>query len=139
MWKVQIPLKIKNFMLYLYKGVVVTKGNIAKCNWNCSKQCSFCCKEESIQHLFFDCYYARFMWGLIQITFGIRPQHNTIHLFRTWANSFGRNFKRQLLTGALPFCWAIWLSRNDIVFDKTPTKTFLQVLFRGTHWLRFWS
>ena len=34
-------------------------------------------------------------------------------------------------------CWAIWLSRNDVVFDKSPTKTYLQVLYRGTHWLRF--
>jgi hypothetical protein len=44
-----------------------------------------------------------------------------------------------LLAAASAFCWAIWLSRNDIVFDKTPNKTFLQVLYRGTHWLRFWS
>ena len=36
-------------------------------------------------------------------------------------------------------CWAIWLSRNDVVFDKSPTKTYLQVLYRGTHWLRFWA
>jgi hypothetical protein len=79
------------------------------------------------------------MWGLIQITFGIRPPHNTVHLFGIWDNSFGMTFKRQLLAGALTFCWAIWLSRNNIVFDKTPTKTFLQVLYLGTHWLRFWS
>jgi hypothetical protein len=124
-WKVWIPLKIKIFMWYLYKGVVLTKGNLAKRNWNGSKQCSFCCKEESIQHLFFDCYYAKFMWGLIQITFGIWPPHNIIHLFGIWVNSFHRTLKRQLLAGALAFYWAIWLSRNDIIFDKTPTKTFL--------------
>ena len=35
-------------------------------------------------------------------------------------------------------CWAIWLSRNDVVFDKSPTKTYLQLLYRGTHWLRLW-
>ena len=32
----------------------------------------------------------------------------------------------------------IWLSRNDVVFDKSPTKTYLQLLYRGTHWLRLW-
>jgi hypothetical protein len=52
LWKVRIPLKIKIFMWYVYKGVVVTKDNLAKCNWNGSKQCSFCCNDESIQHLF---------------------------------------------------------------------------------------
>jgi hypothetical protein len=83
MWKVRIPLKIKIFIWYVYKGVVLTKDNLAKYNCNRSKQCSFCCKDESIQRLFFDCYYARFMWGLIHIIFGIRPPHNTNHLFGT--------------------------------------------------------
>jgi hypothetical protein len=25
-----------------------------------------------------------------------------------------------------------------VIFDKTHIKTFLQVLYRGTHWLRSW-
>jgi hypothetical protein len=41
--------------------------------------------------------------------------------------------------GALAFYWAIWLSRNSVVFDKTPIKSFMHVLYRTTHWLRFWS
>jgi hypothetical protein len=28
---------------------------------------------------------------------------------------------------------------DDVIFNKTPTKSFMQVLYRGTHWLRFWS
>jgi hypothetical protein len=66
-----------------------------------------CCRDESIQHLFFDCLYARFMWGLVHIIFGIQPPLNTNHLFGTWSNSLGRSFKRQLLVAASAFCWAI--------------------------------
>jgi hypothetical protein len=51
----------------------------------------------------------------------------------------GGSFKRQLLATASAFYWTIWLSRNDIVFDKSPTKTFLQVLYQGMDWLQFWS
>jgi hypothetical protein len=40
-WKVRISLKITIFMWYIYKGVVLTKNNLAKCNWNGNKQCSF--------------------------------------------------------------------------------------------------
>jgi len=36
-------------------------------------------------------------------------------------------------------CWVICLSKNDIVFNKCQPKTFLQVLFRGTYWLRHWT
>jgi hypothetical protein len=41
--------------------------------------------------------------------------------------------------GASTICWAIWLSRNDVVFDKSPMKTFMQVIYSGTYWFRFWS
>jgi hypothetical protein len=26
-----------------------------------------------------------------------------------------------------------------VVFDKSPMKTFMQVIYRGTYWFRFWS
>jgi hypothetical protein len=89
MWKVRIPLKIKIFMWYMYKGVVLTKNNLAKCNWKGNKQCSFCCKDETIKYLFFNCYYARFLWGLTHITFDISPPHNIVHMFGSWTNVVG--------------------------------------------------
>jgi len=36
-----------------------------------------------------------------------------------------------LLTGAAAFCWAIWMTRNEVVFDKYRPKTFLQVLIQA--------
>jgi len=36
-------------------------------------------------------------------------------------------------------CWVIWLTRNDIVFDKVLAPSYLQVIFKGTYWIRFWS
>ena len=35
--------------------------------------------------------------------------------------------------------WAIRLTRNDFVFNKGQKQTFLQVLFWGIYWLRFWT
>jgi len=56
-----------------------------------------------------------------------------------WSKLGGSNHNHLLLTGAVAICWAIWITRNDVVFDKGHPKTFLQVFFRGTHWLRFWA
>ena len=50
-----------------------------------------------------------------------------------------RKLKSQLLVGASSICWAIWLTRNDIVFDKILAPSYLQVIFRGTYWARSWS
>jgi hypothetical protein len=41
--------------------------------------------------------------------------------------------------GVAAFCWALWLSRNDVVFQKSKSKSILQVMFRGTFWIRSWS
>ncbi|WVZ64246.1 hypothetical protein U9M48_013798 [Paspalum notatum var. saurae] len=52
---------------------------------------------------------------------------------RNWKGR-GRKNNLTLLAGAASICWALWLIRNDSVFDKRKLKTYL-----GTHWLRFWA
>jgi hypothetical protein len=93
------------------------------------------------KHLFFYCYYAKILWGLSNLAFNISPPRTISHLYGTWLNQFGGGgrLKRQALARASTFCWTIWPSRNDMIFDKFYIKTFMHVLFRGTHWLRFWT
>ena len=43
------------------------------------------------------------------------------------------------LIGISAMCRVSCLSRNDVVFNKCQPKICLQVLFRGTHWLRHWA
>ena len=54
MWKLKAPLKIKIFLWYLRRCVILTKDNFAKQNWQGNQQCCFCRENETIQHLFFD-------------------------------------------------------------------------------------
>jgi hypothetical protein len=43
------------------------------------------------------------------------------------------------MIGMTALCWAIWISRNDLVFNKSHYKSILQVIFRGFFWIRSWS
>ena len=52
LWNLKVPSKVKIFMWYLIRGVILTKGNIARRNWQGNKKCVFCDSDESIQHLF---------------------------------------------------------------------------------------
>ena len=135
LWKLRAPLKIKIFMWYL-KRVVLTKDNLARRNWNGSKSCVFCSSNETIQHLFFDCHFAKFMWRAVQFAFGVNNPFSVDHMFHDWLHGVPIKTKRMYLVGASALCWALWLSQNDTVFDKHSMKTYMQVLFRGTHWLR---
>ena len=45
LWKLKISLKVKVFILLLHRGVILTKDNLAKRNWNGSKKCSYCSRN----------------------------------------------------------------------------------------------
>jgi hypothetical protein len=71
-WKAKIPLKIKIFLWYLKTGIVLTKDNLVKRQWKGCTKCHFCTKQETIQHLFFDCPMTRLMWGLFVLHLGLQ-------------------------------------------------------------------
>ena len=84
-WHMKNPLKIKIFIWYLKRAVILTKDNLAKRNWNGNKACCFCSKHETIQHLFVECHYAKFLWRAIHLVLGIPPPANIEHLFDNWS------------------------------------------------------
>ena len=88
---------------------------------------------------FFGCYYAKFLWRSIHLLFGISPPLSINDLFENWSKLGSKKFNSSLLTAASALLWTIWLTRNEIVFDKCKPKSLLQVLFRETHWLRQWA
>ncbi|WVZ98282.1 hypothetical protein U9M48_043744, partial [Paspalum notatum var. saurae] len=73
LWKLKAPMKIKILLWYLQKGVIFTKDNLAKRNWHGSLTCVSCHKEETINHLFFECRLARLDWSILQMATGINP------------------------------------------------------------------
>ena len=138
-WKLKVPLKIKIFLWYLRSGVILTKDNLVKRKWKGSVKCCFCDSNESIQHLFFDCPLARFMWNAVFISFGIHPPRNVASLLGNWLRGVQPKLKTQVFVGVAALCWAVWLCRNDVVFNGSNTNFLLQVIFRGTFWARQWS
>jgi len=49
-WQTKLPMKIKIFMWYLKRGVILTKDNLARRNWHGDKLCCLCHLPETIQH-----------------------------------------------------------------------------------------
>jgi hypothetical protein len=58
------------------------------------------------------------MWTTISITFGIRAPAKITNLFGPWLRSFSVKQRNQELIGAAAFCWALWLCRNKVVFQR---------------------
>ena len=138
-WKVKVPLKIKVFMWFVHKQVILTKDNLVKRNWTGSSRCSFCDRDETIKHLFFDCLLARVLWHAVQIAFNITHPNSVSTLFGTWLVGIESETAGHIRVGVCALLWAIWNCRNDLAFNRTPSIHFLQVLFRATALIRMWS
>ena len=80
-WKIKVPLKIRIFMWFVYNKVILTKDNLKKRNWQGSSKCCFCDQDETIQHLFFSCPFAKILWRIIYMTFNIPTPTNVRNLF----------------------------------------------------------
>jgi hypothetical protein len=139
LWKLKIPLKIKKFMWFLSNKVLLTKDNLAKRNWVGCAKCCFCGEQESIEHLFISCPFARLLWRVVNFTYNLPSPTNIRNMFGNWLNGVDRNSKARIRIGVSALCWSIWRCRNDIVFNKKRTFNFLQVIHMMVHWVQLWS
>jgi hypothetical protein len=42
-----------------------------------------------------------------------------------------------IFVGVAAVMWAIWCTRNDLIFQNKQFHSFIQAIFRGAYWLRF--
>ena len=99
LWKLKIPLKIKIFLWFLHRKVILTKDNFIKRHWQGSKQCAFCQQDETVDHLFINCFFTRHIWRLIHFTFNISPPTGITNMFGNWLNGIDKKTKAHIRIG----------------------------------------
>jgi hypothetical protein len=117
--------KYQDFMWFLHCKVLLTKDNLVKRNWQGCKTSCFCHKEETIQHLFFDCTFAKVIWRIIYMTFSLAPPKNVTDLFVNWLAGIHKKEVMQIRVGVCAILWAMWNARNDFIFNKPKSPIFL--------------
>jgi hypothetical protein len=95
LWKLKIPLKIKNFMWFLSNKVLLTKDNLANRKWNGCQKCCFCDSAETVNHLFIGCPFAKIIWRMMYLTYNIPPPANISNMFGRWLNGVRKNDTRE--------------------------------------------
>jgi hypothetical protein len=100
----------KNISMFFITGVTLTKDNLVKRNWHGSEKCCFCNNNETLEHLFFDCALAKFVWRIVELIFGLIPPKSTVHMSTTWLQDIPMHYRKLILVGAGIMCLSIWLS-----------------------------
>ena len=104
LWKLKIPLKIKIFMWFLHKKVLLTKDNLTKRNWNGCMKCCFCDSVETVEHLFLSCLFAKMLWRVVHLTFALPPPTNVTNMFGNWLNGIDKKTKARIRIGVSALC-----------------------------------
>jgi hypothetical protein len=98
----------------------------------------FCNTSESIEHLFFDCYMARYIWSLIAHAMGANCRPCSFEQFWIWVDRYISSNKRIHL-GLSAICWAIWKIRNAIHFEKKQVKSPTEIICLASSFLTYWA
>jgi hypothetical protein len=73
LWKLKIPLKIKNFIWFLNNKVLLTKDNLAKPNWCGCQRCYFSDSNETVERIFSNCPFSQIVWCMLYWSYNIPP------------------------------------------------------------------
>lgn len=119
-WSSNTSPKVKHFLWRCLSNSLPVAENMAYCHLAKDKTCARCgVGEESVNHLFFQCTYARQLWALAHIH--IPPSG-------TWSDSFYANlywvlnhkkvYPREEVDEELVswLMWRIWKNRNEFIF-----------------------
>ena len=118
LWKAKLPLKIKVFMWLVKLNAILTRDNLSRKGWQGDKMCSFCSSPESTEHLFSSCVISRYCWSLVSVVVKADCRPSSFSQFWMWANKFMPSHKKFHMIGLAAICWAIWLTRNAISFER---------------------
>lgn len=139
-WYIKAPLKIRVFLWLFLKNKILTKDNLYKRGWRKGdKICQFCCREESIQHLFFECPLAKLIWNVVICALNLKPFSNKTQLLGPWLFGFDKNTKNLMMVGITAVIWAIWKTRNRACFDYVLPKDPTEVIFLVCNLIESWT
>ena len=140
LWRMKMPLKVKAFSWLVIKNRILTKDNLSKKGWKGAKFCEFCDCEESVNHLFFSCSLAKFLWNIVGCALGSqRAPMSFFDLCQNWLSSYTGKDRVVVLLGSAALLWSIWKTRNKSCFQSVMPSGSTDIIFLVCSLLDSWK
>ena len=92
LWKSKLPLKLKVFMRLAKQGRLQTGVALKEKNWKGDHRCGLCVVAEDVEHIFFKCITACFVWPCLNEALGWRGVPADLQIsFDNWVHLGGLN------------------------------------------------
>lgn len=107
------------------RNSILTKDNLfERGSWKGSKKCQFCNEEEAIDHLFFKCQLARFVWSVMNCVFACGIPNGMRDALGEWMKQFNRT-QNWWQWEWLPFFGQ---------YENAEIKLVLKICYQETRW-----
>lgn len=117
---------------------IQTTQQLKKRNWDKEDVCKFCDVEETVNHLLFQCPIARATWCWIRDSPGWPSAPISINNFQDLFLLHGDGDNKGLAWWVTAVGWALWKSRNDLVFSNVVIKSPKQVAYKCLGLMKQW-
>jgi hypothetical protein len=137
-WKAKIPLKTKIFTWELARGRLLSNDQILA-RWGPSDgKCALCGEDENVEHIFFQCDLAKFMWSGVREMFNVnwnpRSRLEWFMILRTLAPKA----KCLIWIYFAAQCWSLWTVRNKFIIERKFPCQPVDCVFKTILSLQLW-
>jgi hypothetical protein len=94
-------------MWFLNSKILLTKHNLAKHQWKGCTRCVFCGEQETVEHLFISCSFAKLIWRTVNFAYNLPPPTNVTNMFGNWLKGVDKHVKAMIRIGVSVLCWSI--------------------------------
>lgn len=144
-WCYVVPLKINFFAWRFIQNRIPLAKNLVSRGVNLGSICCPFCQnsEEEINHVFFDCWFARNMWSWLCNWSDVlhSPPTDLQHLRSLLqVGGLSKNFSRLRFALLYATIWMIWNARNRLVFKKLVPSVHLTadaIISSSFNWFKF--
>lgn len=98
----------EGFVWLVIKERILTKDNLSKKGWAGDKRCEFCDADENIDHIFFTCSFAKFLWNVICGALGNPTMPiSFLDLCQNWLPTYTGKDRVVVAVGSVALIWTI--------------------------------
>lgn len=118
--------------------IIQSAEQLLKTNWEGDIQCKLCGRDESLNHILFQCVIAQFVWSVLRDSLNSNANPTTLEEFYVEImGSAGRKKNKAKIVLLAVVCWSLWLNRNEVFRNKilfSPMTMIYKFLYFPHHW-----
>jgi hypothetical protein len=131
-------MKLKVFMWQVFHDKLQAGEELKKRNWKGDGKCSICAVTESMDHIFFSCSVAKFIWICFKEALGWdRVPTSLQNYLEGWVPLGCDNYKPKLFAMGV-FLWILWITRNKFAIEGVCPNSPSDVLYKILSYLQRW-